>query len=558
MPGKLIDRTPSAHDLPLLIKNILHTPLRIAPNKQIVYKDIKRYDYVTLNKRIGQFANALEKLGIKAGDTVGVMDYDSHRYLECFFAIPMMGAVLHTVNWRLSPEQVLYTINHAEDDALLVHTDFLPIVEKFRTAATTVKKIIVLSDDGTAPESGLSIDGEYEALVEDSSSDYDFEDFDENTRATVFYTTGTTGLPKGVYYSHRQLILQTMANATNMAYQSGRAGFCSSDVYMPLTPLFHVHGWTYPYIASLLGCKHVYPGRYIPDEILELIAKEGVTITHCVPTIVQMLLASPVWDKVDLSRWKLIIGGSALPKGLCATVLKKGVNIYAGYGMSESCPTLTVTAIKSHMSGWDEDKKTEIRCRTGLPLPLVDLRIVDLEGREVPHDGVSVGEIVVRAPFLTQGYLKEKERSEELWTGGWMHTGDVGWIDGEGYLQITDRIKDVIKTGGEWLSSIQIEDILTQHPAVIEAAVVGMPSETWGERPYALVTIKEEHAGKVSEEELKSFFKSFVADGSISKWAVPDRIVVVDSIVKTSVGKLDKKEIRKSVLEQFPPGTLPK
>ena len=558
MPGKLIDRTPSAHDLPLLIKNILHTPLRIAPNKQIVYKDIKRYDYVTLNKRIGQFANALEKLGIKAGDTVGVMDYDSHRYLECFFAIPMMGAVLHTVNWRLSPEQVLYTINHAEDDALLVHTDFLPIVEKFRTAATTVKKIIVLSDDGTAPESGLSIDGEYEALVEDSSSDYDFEDFDENTRATVFYTTGTTGLPKGVYYSHRQLILQTMANATNMAYQLGRAGFCSSDVYMPLTPLFHVHGWTYPYIASLLGCKHVYPGRYIPDEILELIAKEGVTITHCVPTIVQMLLASPVWDKVDLSRWKLIIGGSALPKGLCATVLKKGVNIYAGYGMSESCPTLTVTAIKSHMSGWDEDKKTEIRCRTGLPLPLVDLRIVDLEGREVPHDGVSVGEIVVRAPFLTQGYLKEKERSEELWTGGWMHTGDVGWIDGEGYLQITDRIKDVIKTGGEWLSSIQIEDILTQHPAVIEAAVVGMPSETWGERPYALVTIKEEHAGKVSEEELKSFFKSFVADGSISKWAVPDRIVVVDSIVKTSVGKLDKKEIRKSVLEQFPPGTLPK
>jgi fatty-acyl-CoA synthase len=322
--------------------------------------------------------------------------------------------------------------------------------------------------------------------------------------------------------------------------------------------MFHVHAWTYPLIATLLGLKHVYPGRYIPDAILELIAKEGVTITHCVPTIVQMLLNSPVWDKVDLSGWKLIIGGSALPKGLCAEVLKKGVNIYAGFGMSESCPTLTVTAFKPHMFEWDEDKKTDIRCRTGLPLPLVDLRIVDPEGQEAPHDGVSVGEIVVRAPWLVQGYLKETERSEELWTGGWMHTGDVGWIDEEGYLQITDRIKDVIKTGGEWLSSILIEEILSQHPAVSEAAVVGMPDETWGERPYALVTIKAELAGKVSEEELKSFFKSFVAAGSISKWGVPDRIVMVDAIPKTSVGKLDKKEIRKSVLEQHSPATLPK
>jgi fatty-acyl-CoA synthase len=558
MATKLIDRTPSAYDLPLLIKHILHTPLRIAPGNEIVYKDIKRYDYATLNKRIGQLANALKELGIKEGDTVGVMDYDSHRYLECFFAIPMMGAVLHTVNWRLSPEQILYTINHTEDDVLLVHSDFLPLVEKFWGGITTVKKLIVLCDEGPVPETSLEISGEYEALIEQSSSSYDFPDFDENSRATVFYTTGTTGSPKGVYFSHRQLVLQTMANATNMAFQSGRAGFCSSDVYMPLTPMFHVHGWTYPYIASLLGCKHVYPGRYIPDAILELIAKEGVTITHCVPTIVQMLLNSPVWDKVDLSGWKLIIGGSALPKGLCAEVLKKGVNIYAGFGMSESCPTLTVTAFKPHMFEWDEDKKTDIRCRTGLPLPLVDLRIVDPEGQEAPHDGVSVGEIVVRAPWLVQGYLKETERSEELWTGGWMHTGDVGWIDEEGYLQITDRIKDVIKTGGEWLSSILIEEILSQHPAVSEAAVVGMPDETWGERPYALVTIKAELAGKVSEEELKSFFKSFVAAGSISKWGVPDRIVMVDAIPKTSVGKLDKKEIRKSVLEQHSPATLPK
>ena len=550
MATRLIDRTPSAHDLPLLIKNILHTPLRIAPGNEIVYKDIKRYDYRTLNKRIGQFANVLKELGIKEGETVGVMDYDCHRYLEYFFAIPMMGAVLHTVNWRLSPEQILYTINHTEDDALLVHSDFLPVVEKIRGEITTVKRIIVLCDEGPAPETSLEISGEYEALLEKSPSDYEFPDFDENSLATVFYTTGTTGAPKGVYFSHRQLVLQTMANSTNMAFQSGRAGFCSSDVYMPLTPMFHVHGWTYPYIAALLGCKHVYPGRYVPDDILELVAKEHVTITHCVPTIVQMLLDSPVWDKVDLAGWKLIIGGSLLPKGLCAAVLKKGINIYGGFGMSESGPTLTVTAFKRHMFEWDEEKKIDIRCRTGLPLPLVDLRIVDPQGQEVPYDGASVGEIVVRAPWLTQGSLKETERSEELWTGGWMHTGDVGWIDEEGYLQITDRIKDVIKSGGEWLSSLQIEDILMQHPAVNGAAVVGVADDKWGERPYALVTLTAELAGNVSEEELKSFFQTFVDGGVISRWAIPDRIVVVDEILKTTVGKIDKKEIRKGLLKQ--------
>jgi len=553
MATKLIPRTPSAYDFPLLIKHILHTPLSIAPGNEIVYKDLKRYDYVTLKKRIGQLANALKKLGIKPGDTVGVMDYDSHRYLECFFAIPMMGAVLHTINWRLSPEQVVYTINHAEDDALLVHSDFLPMVEKFWGATTTVKRLVVLSDEGPAPETSFPVSGEYEALVEESSSDYDFPDFDENSMATVFYTTGTTGLPKGVYFSHRQLMLHTIVNMTQMAYQGGQRGLGFRDVYMPLTPMFHVHAWGYPYLATMLGVKQVYPGRYIPEAILELVAKEGVTYSHCVPTIMHMLLTSPACANVDLKGWKLVIGGAALPTGLCTAGLQKGINVYAGYGMSETCPVLTVTALKKHMFEWSLQDQTPIRCRTGLPIPLVDLRIVDMDGRDVPHDGVSVGEVVVRAPWLTQGYLKESERAEELWAGGYLHTADVGWIDKEGYLQITDRIKDVIKTGGEWLSSLQIEDILTQHPAVSEAAVVGMPNDTWGERPYALITIKETYDGKVSEEEFKSFFKSFVSEGAISKWAVPDRVVVVDAIPKTSVGKLDKKEIRKAVLEQHPP-----
>jgi len=551
MATKVIDRTPSAYDCPLLIKHILHTPLRIAPGREIVYRDVKRYDYVTLNKRIGQLANAMQEMGIKAGDTVGVLDYDSHRYFECFFAIPMMGAILHTVNWRLSPEQILYTINHAEDDALLVHVDFLPVVEKFLSEMKTVKRLIVLNDKEPFPKPSFDISGEYEALVEASPGSYDFPDFDENSRATVFYTTGTTGAPKGVYFSHRQLVLHTLAAATNMAYQSGRAGLGFDDVYMPITPMFHVHAWGIPYVATMLGVKQVYPGRYVPGEILELIAKEGVTFSHCVPTILHMLLTSPVCDTVDLSGWKVIIGGSAFPKALCTAALKKGMNVYSAYGMSETCPILTVTHFKTHMLEWDEQEKTTIRCRTGLPLPLVDLQIVDPAGHDVPHDGVSVGEVVVRSPWLTQGYFKETVRAEELWANGWLHTADVGWIDQEGYLQVTDRIKDVIKTGGEWLSSLQIEDILTQHEAVSEAAVVGVPHETWGERPYALVTIKEKYAGKVSEEDLKEFFKGFVDKGVISKWAVPDRVALVASIPKTSVGKLDKKEIRKAVTGQI-------
>jgi len=550
MATKLIDATPSAYEYPLLLKYILNTPLARAPRQEIVYKDVKRYDYVTLYKRIGQLANTMENLGVKAGDTVGVMDWDSHRYLECFFAVPMMGAILHTVNIRLSPEQILYTINHAEDDALLVHSDFLPLVEKLRGAMKTVKTIIVLNDHGPAPETGFEVAGEYEALLEKSPGGYDFPDFNENSKATTFYTTGTTGAPKGVYFSHRQLMLHTLAIAAAMSMVAEGVSMSVKDVYMPLTPMFHVHAWGMPYVASLLGVKQVYPGRYIPDEILALIAKEGVSYTHSVPTILHMLLGCPSSASVDLSGLSVIIGGSALPRGLCKAARQRGINITAGYGMSETCPVLTVSALKPNMCECGEEEKIDVRCRTGLPIPLVDLRVVDLEGRELPHDGDSVGEVVVRAPWLTLGYLQDPAGSEDLWAGGYMRTGDAGFVDPEGYLQLTDRLKDVIKSGGEWISSLLIEDTLSQHPAVSEAAVIGVPDETWGERPYAIVTIKEEQKGKFSEEDLKAFFQDFVNRGVISKWGVPDRIVVVESIPKTSVGKLDKKEIRKTAITQ--------
>ena len=544
MATRLIERTPTAYEYPLLIKHILHTPLRCWPQREIVYRDVKRYDYLTLNKRIGKLANTLKSLGIGEGDTVGVMDWDTHRYLECFFAVPMMGAVLHTVNVRLSPEQILYTLNHAEDKALLVNAEFLPLVEKLRPGMKTVKSIIVMTDTGPAPQTGFEAAGEYEALLENSPEGYDFPDFDEDSMATTFYTTGTTGDPKGVYFSHRQLVLHTLSLAASMPLAC-QGALSSGDVYMPLTPMFHVHAWGIPYLATMLGLKQVYPGRYIPEVLLGLVIKEGVTFSHCVPTILHMILASPAASALDLSNLRLIIGGSALPKGLCKAAGAKGISTYSGYGMSETCPVLTLAHIKPYMLEWSEDEQIDVRCRTGLPIPLVDIQIVDLDGGEVPHDGASVGEIVVRSPWLTQGYLKEPERSADLWGGGWLHTADIGAIDTEGYLKVTDRIKDAIKTGGEWISSLAIESILTMHEAVSEAAVIGVPHELWGERPFALVTLKEGYRGKVSEDELKAFFSTFVEKGAISKWGVPDKVAIVESIPKTSVGKQNKREIRK-------------
>ncbi len=547
MPTKLIDRTPSAYEFPLLIKNILQTPMIFSPNQEIVYRDIMRYDYATLNKRIAKLANALNQLGVSAGDTVAVMDWDSHRYLECFFGVPMMGAVLHTINIRLSPEQLIYTINHAEDDVILVNSDFLPMLEAVKDQFKTVKKIVLLTDGDKNPESALSLDGEYENLLDAAADSYDFPDFDENSRATTFYTTGTTGLPKGVYFSHRQLVLHTYGLMSSVCAYKSQARIDSSDIYMPLTPMFHVHAWGMPYLFTMLGTKQIYPGRYEPEMLLKLIVGEKVTISHCVPTILHMLVTSPVINQLDLSEWKVIIGGSALPQGLCKTAMKHKINIWSAYGMSETCPLLTAAILKPHMLEMDLNDQVETRCRTGVPVPNVNLRIIDPEGNPLPHDGKTVGEVVVRAPWLTQGYLKDPERSEELWKDGWLHTGDVGYITPDEYLQITDRIKDVIKTGGEWISSLELEDIISQHDGVSEAAVVGVPDTKWGERPVAMVVLKESAKESVTAEELKEFFQKFADDGVIPKYGVPDRILIVDNIAKTSVGKINKKQLREDL-----------
>ncbi|MFT5697309.1 MAG: fatty-acyl-CoA synthase [Desulforhopalus sp.] len=544
MQTKIIAPTPSAYSQPLLIKYLLTTPLIYSPQQKIIYRDQKTFTYTEFGTRICQLAHGLTKLGVKAGDTVAVMDWDSNRYLECYFAVPMIGAILHTVNVRLSSEQLLYTINHAEDDVILINSEFLPLLEAIKDKLATVKKIVLLTDSETSAQTSLVIDHEYEAMLKGNPLEYSFPDFDENSIATTFYTTGTTGLPKGVYFTHRQLVMHTYGFVTALCGYDCQAGISSSDVYMPITPMFHVHAWGMPYVMTLLGAKQVYPGRYEPPMLLKLISKEKVTFSHCVPTIMHMLLTSPVIEECDLEGWKVIIGGSALSSGMCKAALDRGINIYTAYGMSETCPLLTIANLKSHMLEWNENEQIRIRCRTGLPVNNVQLEIVDPAGKPVVHDGKSVGEVVARAPWLTQGYLKDQEKSEELWAGGWLHTGDIGFIDEEGYLQITDRLKDVIKTGGEWISSLELEDIISQHPGVSEVAVVGIPNEKWGERPLAIVVLKETFIGEVTEQDLKDFCMTFVEKGVIPKFGIPTEILLNREIPKTSVGKISKKDIR--------------
>ena len=544
MPEKIYQPGES-YNYQLLIKHILETPLFFAPDQQIVYRDKVRLTYRAFNERVHRLANALKLLGVKKGDTVCVFDYDSHRYLECFFAVPMMGAVLHTQNWRLSPEQILYTMNHAEDDVVLIHSDFLPLLEAVQDKLTTVKKIILITDDGQKPETKVKIDMEYEEMLQGAAPSYDFPDLDENTRATTFYTTGTTGLPKGVSFSHRQLVLHTISGMLGLSAYESPARFRSNDVYMPITPMFHVHAWGIPYAATLLGVKQVYPGRYEPEMLLKLILTEKVTFSHCVPTIIHMLVSSPVVKKLDLTKWKVVIGGSRLPKGLAKAATDLGIQIFSGYGMSETCPIISLANLKPYMHDWNQDKQIDKQIMTGLPVPLVYAKVVDSSGKELPRNGESTGELVLRAPWLTENYFKDPERTKDLWQDGWLHTGDVACIDPAGYIQITDRTKDVIKTGGEWISSLELENLISQHEAVSEAAAIGTPDDKWGERPLLIVVLRPEYKDKVSEEDLKKFMTRFSEEGKIPKYGVPDRYMLVDAIPKTSVGKINKIQLRK-------------
>ena len=541
MPIRFARAATSAYRYPLLIRHLLHTPLATAPRQEIIYRDRVRQTYEMLDRRIGQLAAALSRLGVEPGTTVAVMDWDSHRYLECFFAIPMMGAVLQTVNVRMSSAQVAYTLADARAEVLLVHHEFLPLIATLRAELPALRAVVLIADGERPLDLPSFIVNEYEEMLASERGSFDFADFDENALATTFYTTGTTGHPKGVCFSHRQLVLHTLAVLAASGTACYGQAFRDDDVYLPLTPMFHVHAWGNPFVATLLGVKQVYPGRYVPEDILRLRERERVTYSHCVPTILQMLLKAAEATGHDLKGWKICIGGSALSPGLAREALSCGIDIYAGYGMSETGPVLTISRLRAPPSVPPSEEEVTVRCRAGLPIPLVDLRLVD-EGGIPIADAQRDGEIVVRAPWLSPCYVGNPEASVALWHGGYLHTQDVARKDALGYLQITDRLKDLIKTGGEWISSLDLEAVISRHEAVAEVGVIGIPDAKWGERPLALVVPRPGAA--LTAEAIREVVSAAVAEGQLPRYAVPERVIFVESLARTSVGKVNKRLLR--------------
>lgn len=539
---------PSAYDYPLLIKQLLNRAKTVSQDQEIVYADKKRFSYRELFTRINRLANVLADIGLQSGDVIAVMDWDSHRYLESYFAVPMSEYVLQTVNIRLSPEKILYTINHAKPKVLLLNSEFAPIVKDYQFENSSIEYIIWLDDNGVSAE-GIFGDhqsrvlGEYESLLDKASDTFNFPDFDENTIATTFYTSGTTGDPKGVFFSHRQLVLHTLAEAASLGMLPTKQGVSYGDVYMPMTPMFHVHAWGFPFTATMIGLKQVYPGRYAPDTLLDLILNEKVSITHCVPTILQMVLKEAQSREVSFDGLKMIIGGSRLTEGLAKTALAQGIEVYTGYGMSETAPLISLTDFSINEPEMSAEEDVSRRCMTGKPVLMVDAKVWSEHNQNVGTGADHTGELVLRAPWLTQNYFKNNDAGVELWDHGYMHTQDIAYIREDGYIKITDRLKDVIKSGGEWISSLEIETILSLHPAVADVSVIGVRDKQWGERPLALVVLKPSHQDTTAED-IIAIAEQAVEKGMIPKYGVPSQFQFVDELPKTSVGKHDKKVMR--------------
>ena len=533
----------AVYDFQLLLKYLLEHGVAWAPDQEIVYRDQVRYTYTDMYGRVLKLGAALQRLGVKQGAKVGVLEWDSHRYLEMYFGVTGIGAVLHTINPLLAPEDLVYTLLHAEDEVLIFNEDFFPLVEKARPRLSFIKKYILITDKPEKPDI-KGVDAEYEEFLAGVTPLDELPDMDENTQATLAYTTGTTGKPKGVYFSHRQMVLHALTGGITLAGLGNFGGLDKHDVYMPITPMFHVNAWGVPYVTTLYGLKQVYPGRYEPEMLVRLLLGEKVTFSHCVPTILQMIVQGAAAKNLDLGGWKVVIGGARLNKGLALAAKKQGIRVYAGYGMSETCPILTLAHLKPSMEALDQDAQMDAMISTGVPIPFVKLRVVSPSGEDVARDGQETGEIIVRTPWLTPGYYKDPERSEELWAGGWLHTGDVANVNEHGYVQIVDRIKDIIKSGGEWISSLGLENLLSLHEDVAEAAVIGVPDERWGERPLAVIVPVEGAAERITAQSIQAHLQTYVEDGVITKWAVPEHYVFVQELPKTSVGKIDKKVLR--------------
>ncbi len=525
---------------PLTMRNMLMRARLFYPNKEIVTRTasgLHRYTYKDYYARTCQLAHALRKLGVGRGDRVATLAWNNYRHLETYFAAPVMGAVLHTLNFRLPADHLAYVINHAEDKVILVEAELIPVLEAVFDKLTTVKHFIVMADKGERWEAGLYPAHHYEELIEQEPTEYPWpEDIDEWDPAGLCYTSATTGNPKGVLYTHRAIYLDVMASC-----MADVLGLTEHDTVLPYVPMFHVNAWGLPFAACWIGAKLVLPGsRPTPKDVVDLAVSEKVTLAAGVPTIwmgvLQYLEQNPHLDISSLNR--VVSGGSAVPQALLENFSKRGVTVIHAYGMTEATPLTHVCKIKSHMQDWPLAEQNRVRSYQGMLAPGLEIRLVDDRGHDVAWDGKSMGEVWMRGPWIADEYYRD-ERSAQTFVDGWYHSGDVATMDEEGYLRIVDRTKDVIKSGGEWISSVDLENWLMAFPAVAEATVIAVPHAKWDERPLACVVLKPAQKETTSKEAILEHMAS-----RFPKWWVPDDVAFIDEIPKTGTGKFDKKVLR--------------
>ncbi|MFG1519809.1 MAG: fatty acid--CoA ligase [Thermoplasmataceae archaeon] len=521
----------------LTLSNLLRNAVERNPNQLISYRGKLNFTYREFLDRVEHLAKSLIRLGLQKGDKVAVIDWDTNRYLEAYYAIPMAGGVIHTVNIRYPPELIFYSMQHAEDKFVIVRDEFTSKLEPSKHLFDFIKLWIVYSESGKVSTT-LEPFHNYDELM-NGDNEVTLPNVMEDDPATIFYTSGTTGLPKGVSFTHRQLFLHTMAlgSATN----DEPIDATSDDVIMPLVPMFHVHSWGLPYFAIMRGMKYILPGKYDIGELLKIIEKEHVTLSAMVPTILYMLVSDPDASKIlPKSKLRTLIGGGALSKGLAQNAKKMGIEAVSGYGMSETCPVLTLATFNVDVRKLPENEKEKYLTKTGVPIPMVSLRVVDKSGNDVPKDSTSIGEIIVQAPWLTKEYVKDPENTKKLWIGEWMHTGDLAVIDNFGYVSIVDREKDAVKSGGEFIPTLVLEDLMSTCEGVKEVAVVGKPDEQWGERPIAFIVSSPD----LTKQKLMNHFDSLLKSGRIEKFWIPDDFIFVTELAKTSTGKVDKKPLK--------------
>ncbi|MFC7155151.1 long-chain fatty acid--CoA ligase [Halomarina halobia] len=512
---------------------------RLYPDTEIVSRTaegITRYTYREYGDRVRQLANALDDLGIEAGDRVATFCWNHHRHFEAYFATPSIGAQLHTINPLLPAEHIRYIVGNAEDRVLFVDPSLIEALEPAVQSPEfdAVERYVVMGEE--PPETSLDPVVSYEEFIGDRPTEYDWPDVGEDQPAGMCYTSGTTGNPKGVEYTQKMLWAHTMATITPQGL-----GIASDDVVMPVVPMFHVNAWGMPFTTTAGGAKHVYPGPSpTPEDLAGLIEEEAVTITAGVPTVWLGLMDYCEEHDVDLSSLEhVIVGGSAAPKSMIRWFDDRGVEVLHAWGMTEMSPIGSISHLKADLESADYETQVDKRAKQGLMVPGLEFRVVDDDGEEVPWNGEDFGELWVRGPWVTTEYFKRPDANEEDFEDGWLKTGDVVTVDEDGYIKIVDRAKDVIKSGGEWISSVELENSVMAHDGVAEATVIGVPHEKWQERPIAFIVAAEGADEATVESEVMDMLAA-----EYPKWWLPDDVVFIDDVPKTATGKFSKKDLR--------------